>query len=143
MHNEDQIKIFHSYDQDLKWIGEDFHIDTFKSIIDTSRMYGILNPKNKSPSLKLLADVFLSQKISKDFQRSDWRIRPLFKEMINYAGTDALLLPFIYLKQLMEANVERENDKDKDFWESVKKHFGSKRHIKCKGRKNYLKLIEE
>jgi ribonuclease D len=105
-------------------------------------MYGILNPKNKSPSLKLLADLFLSQKISKDFQRSDWRIRPLFKEMITYAGTDALLLPFIYFKQLMEANVEKDNEKDKEFWESIKKHFGSKRQIKCKGRKNYLRLME-
>lgn len=99
--DEDKIKVFHSYDQDLKWIGEDFHVDSFKSVVDTSKMYGILNPKNKSPSLKLLAELFLSQKISKDFQRSDWRIRPLFKEMVIYAGTDALLLPFLYLKQLM------------------------------------------
>jgi ribonuclease D len=77
--------------------------------VDTSRIYGILNPKNKSPSLKLLANEILSITISKDFQRSDWRIRPLFKEMKIYAGTDALLLPFIYLKQLMDSNMELEN----------------------------------
>jgi len=56
--------------------------------------------------LRYLADLYLSQKINKDFQRSDWRIRPLFKEMIAYAGTDALVLPFLFLKQLMEANVQ-------------------------------------
>jgi hypothetical protein len=48
-------------------------------VVDTSRIHGILNPKNKSPSLKLLAELNLSQIVSKDFQRSDWRIRPLFK----------------------------------------------------------------
>jgi ribonuclease D len=90
----------------LKWIGEDFHIESFKSIVDTSKMYSILNPKTKSPSLKFLAESILGEKISKDFQRSDWRIRPLFREMIVYAGTDALLLPFLYLKQLMDSNIQ-------------------------------------
>lgn len=99
--DEEKIKVFHSFDQDLKWIREDFYVDNFKSVVDTSKTYGILNPKNKSPSLKLLAETYLSQKINKDFQRSDWRIRPLFKEMIVYAGTDALVLPFLFMKQLM------------------------------------------
>lgn len=86
---------------DLKWISQDFYLENFKSIVDTSKLFAILNPKNKSPSLRYLADLYLSQKINKDFQRSDWRIRPLFKEMITYAGTDALVLPFLFLKQLM------------------------------------------
>lgn len=97
---------------DLKWIGEDFYLENFHSVVDTSKIFAILNPKNKSPSLRHLADLYLSQNINKDFQRSDWRIRPLFKEMVAYAGTDALVLPFLFIKQLMEANVDLMNEKE-------------------------------
>lgn len=38
--------------------------------------------------------------MDKNFQRSDWRIRPLFKEMIQYAAIDAEVLPYVYLKLL-------------------------------------------
>lgn len=38
--------------------------------------------------------------MEKNFQRSDWRIRPLFKEMIQYAAIDAEVLPYVYLRIL-------------------------------------------
>ena len=56
--------------------------------------------KNMSIGLKKLAEVYLNYRMSKDFQRSDWRIRPLFKEMIQYAAIDAEILPFIYVALL-------------------------------------------
>ena len=43
--------------------------------------------------------------MNKDFQKADWRIRPLFKEMLYYAAIDAEILPSIcclLLKQLLK-----------------------------------------
>lgn len=99
------MKIFHSYDNDLKWLVEDYSIPEFHNIYDTAKVYGILHGnKNQTPSLKFLAKEYLGIEIRKEYQQSDWRIRPLFKEMVEYAGTDAQILPFILMKLLEEAS---------------------------------------
>lgn len=62
--------------------------------------------------------------------------------MVAYAGTDALVLPFLFIKQLMEANADLIEEKNGNkFMEAVKKQFGTKRFIKG-GKKNMLKLLQ-
>ena len=58
------------------------------------------NQRTNTPSLKYLAEKFLKLEIRKEYQRSDWRIRPLFAEMTDYAATDAQALPYILLSML-------------------------------------------
>lgn len=42
--------------------------------------------------------------MNKEYQQCDWRIRPLFEEMIDYAAMDAKILPFLYLKMIYDIN---------------------------------------
>lgn len=66
-------------------------------------MYNLCNKvkKGESVGLRTLCKQYLNFEMEKNFQRSDWRIRPLFKEMIQYASLDAEVLPYIYLKMLV------------------------------------------
>lgn len=70
--------------------------------MDTSRIYTIINKSKKGDSigLKKLCERYLNYEMDKNFQRSDWRIRPLFKEMVQYAAIDAEVLPYVYLRML-------------------------------------------
>lgn len=47
-----------------------------------------------------MCNKYVNYIMDKNFQRSDWRIRPLFKEMTQYAAIDAEVLPYIYLCML-------------------------------------------
>jgi ribonuclease D len=64
--------------------------------------------------------------MKKQFQRSDWRIRPLFTEMIRYASIDAEVLPYILLRML----------KTEPNQNLVKQGFCKKRTMKSKGVRN-------
>lgn len=58
--DQNKIKIFHSYDNDLKWLCEDYDIPEFQNILDTSRIYTLIEgQKANTPSLKWLASQFL------------------------------------------------------------------------------------
>lgn len=92
--NDKFIKIMHSYDNDLKWVVEDFGITLFKNVVDTCKMFGVIEKyqnsvdnnneilstklNSKSISLRNLSQIYLNFYMCKDFQRADWRIRPLF-----------------------------------------------------------------
>lgn len=73
--------------------------------MDTSRIYSLLEAqKNQTPSLKALAQKYLGLQMKKQYQKSDWRIRPLFPEMLEYAGFDAKVLPYV-LMRMLEVNI--------------------------------------
>lgn len=57
---------------------------------------------------------YLNYEMNKDFQQADWRIRPLFKEMIEYASIDAEILPFIFIEQMKEKKMLEDTKFDKD-----------------------------
>ena len=76
------MKIFHAYENDLKWLHEDYGIGSSKivNVVDTNKAYQFIkSKKNVSIGLKTLAKSYLHYEMKKDFQRADWRIRPLFK----------------------------------------------------------------
>ena len=86
--NESIIKVMHSYDNDLKWLIEDFGVYNFVNVVDTCKIHLMYNSYqnqilktshnlSKSMSLRELAEIFLGYEMSKDFQRADWRVRPL------------------------------------------------------------------
>lgn len=86
-----KIKIFHAYENDVKWLHEDFGLKVNNNVVDTSKIYMYCHTmkKGESVGLRTLSQNYLLYKMDKNFQRSDWRIRPLFKEMIQYAAIDA------------------------------------------------------
>lgn len=45
--------------------------------------------------------------MSKDYQKSDWRLRPLLKEMVEYAAVDAEILAYIFIRQLKKLEGEK------------------------------------
>lgn len=79
---QNKIKILHAYENDLKWIQEDYGLSEcpILNTVDTNRIYQLIkSKKNLSIGLKTLALNYLNYNMKKDFQRADWRIRPLFK----------------------------------------------------------------
>ena len=61
-----------------------------------------------SISLKYLLESLCNYETDKKYQLADWRIRPLSKEMINYARCDTHFLLYIYdilKKKLIERSL--------------------------------------
>lgn len=96
MKDDRKIKIFHAYENDVKWLHEDYDLGSRKdgknkmveieehrnaNVVDTCRMYSLCNTvkKGESAGLRTLCKQYLNYEMDKNFQRSDWRIRPLFK----------------------------------------------------------------
>jgi ribonuclease D len=78
--DKSKIKLFHAYDHDLKWIHEDFGLDApLNSVLDTSKINMEIHNTTTSISLKNLALQELDFEMQKDYQKSDWRLRPLFR----------------------------------------------------------------
>jgi ribonuclease D len=63
---------------------------TFKNLFDTHIVAKLLDLESKS--LAGLVDLFFGITLSKDHQRSDWRLRPLPDDQIAYAREDTLYL---------------------------------------------------
>lgn len=101
-------------------------------MIDTCKIYNLINKvkRGESVGLKTLCSKYLGHDMLKDFQRSDWRIRPLFKEMIQYAAIDAEVLPYIYLRMLGSIS-------GTDYSQKLTDGFG-KRNMKGRGIRNTL-----
>jgi ribonuclease D len=136
--NKDKVKIFHSYENDLRWLCEDYDIWEFQTILDTSKIYGLIeNQKGHTPSLKWLAMEFLGLEVKKEYQQSDWRIRPLFAEMADYAATDALVLPYLLLAMLQPFVLD---PKQNSHGEALRQ-LESKRMLKTSRHKHSVRLI--
>lgn len=87
--------------------------------------------------LRKLCSLYLNYEMEKNFQRSDWRIRPLFKEMVQYAAIDAEVLPYVYLRIL---SVYKNNQ---TVFDKLKEGFCVKRNMKTRGVRNRLELLVE
>lgn len=91
-------KLFHAPRNDLRWLQTNFGLEV-TSLFDTATAATLLqsgpgNANGNQSSLKCLCDEFLGIQLDKTHQRSDWRLRPLPKDMLHYAAWDAkVLLP--------------------------------------------------
>ncbi|KAH6911594.1 ribonuclease H-like domain-containing protein [Coprinopsis sp. MPI-PUGE-AT-0042] len=89
-----KIKVFHGAESDIVWLQQDFNIyvvglfDTFHCL-KTPRYL----PRH---SLSTLLSLYCDVNPDKKYQTADWRIRPLPKEMLEYAQSDTHFLLYIY-----------------------------------------------
>lgn len=94
--------VFHDADYDLRLLHQDYgwHV---ANIFDTrlaAQLLGI-----RAFGLAALLQSFFDVRLDKRFQRADWSMRPLSKEMLAYAAQDTMHL--LELRQQLRAELER------------------------------------
>ena len=99
MKNSEIEKVFHNAAYDLQYLGN----ERSKSVACTLEVARYLSARStslpKSLSLKSLSQHFrLTRNLSKEEQKSDWSVRPLSKEQIEYAIMDVVYLRMIHLR---------------------------------------------
>ena len=72
-------------------------------------------------SLAFLVDYYCNVKVTKKYQRADWRVRPLPPQMERYAREDTHYLLYIY--QRMRNELIRRSTKDVNLLAQVRKIF--------------------
>lgn len=93
------LKLFHAPKGDLRWLRSNFGLEV-NNVFDTATAAAELRRASAAPfdvaggqvSLKNLCSALLGVELDKTHQRSDWRLRPLPPDMLNYAATDARVL---------------------------------------------------
>lgn len=91
--NPNIVKVFHGAYMDIQWLQRDLGVYVV-SLFDTyhaSRALGLVKH-----SLAFLLQKYADFEPSKQYQRADWRVRPLSKELIDYARADTHFLLYIY-----------------------------------------------
>ena len=92
--NKNILKVIHSARQDIEVLLYRFNIIVWP-IFDTQIAYGLISNESNVGYTKLVENL-LRIKLSKKFQQSDWKKRPLSNSQINYAENDVKFLPRIY-----------------------------------------------
>ncbi|KAK1261149.1 hypothetical protein QJS04_geneDACA018027 [Acorus gramineus] len=90
--NPSICKVFHGAGNDVLWLQRDFHVYVV-NLFDTAKACEVLSKPRKS--LAYLLETYCGITPNKALQRADWRMRPLSKEMVHYARTDAHYLLYI------------------------------------------------
>ena len=94
--------VFHDADYDLRLLHQDYgwHVANIFDTRIASQLLGI-----KSFGLAALLGQFFDVKLDKKHQRADWSMRPLSRDMLEYAAQDTRYL--LQLKDHMKADLER------------------------------------
>jgi len=94
--------VFHDADYDLRLLHQDYgwHVANIFDTRIASQLLGI-----KSFGLAALLEQFFAVKLDKKHQRADWSMRPLTRDMLEYAAQDTRYL--LQLKDHMKAELER------------------------------------
>lgn len=100
LHNENILKIMHGADNDLVLIKSCFNLTPI-NFIDTSRFDLELKEQSDLRGLATLVKEYLGINMSKEYQVSEWRIRPIPKVMLDYARKDSFILPYL-LKAMID-----------------------------------------
>ncbi|GKV48109.1 hypothetical protein SLEP1_g54944 [Rubroshorea leprosula] len=93
-------KVMHGADQDIVWLQRDFGI-YICNLFDTGQASRVL--KLERNSLEHLLHHYCGVTANKEYQKADWRLRPLPDEMLRYAREDTHYLLYIY--DLMRINL--------------------------------------
>lgn len=143
--NPQIVKVLHGCDYDVLWLQRDFGL-YLVNVFDT----GIAANTMRYPS-KSLASLLLSicgVTANKEYQLSDWRIRPLTKEMLKYAREDTHYLLFIYdhLRfQLLKFGLSSNHELFDDYYQCFKRsnEISLKNYTKPSPKSaQYYRLIE-
>ena len=94
--------VFHDADYDLRLLHQDYgwHVANMFDTRIASQLLGI-----KAFGLAALLEQFFDVKLDKKHQRADWSMRPLTRDMLEYAAQDTRYL--LQLKDHMKADLER------------------------------------
>ncbi len=94
--------VFHDADYDLRLLHQDYgwHVANMFDTRIAAQLLGI-----KSFGLAALLEQFFDVKLDKKHQRADWSMRPLPRDMLEYAAHDTRYL--LQLKDHMKADLER------------------------------------
>lgn len=114
--NPDIIKVLHGAYMDIMWLQRDLGLYVV-GLFDTYHAARSLG--YPGASLAYLLDRFIGFKAQKQYQIADWRIRPLGKELFEYARADTHFLLYIFdnmRNELVEksdlSNVEKNKVRD-------------------------------
>lgn len=107
--NPDILKVVHAGENDVPYFRA--RGVTFLNLFDTHVAAKLLDLETKS--LAGLVEMYFGVTLSKDHQRSDWRVRPLPVEQVDYAREDTL-----YLNELAERLSEVL--KEQGLWEEAR-----------------------
>jgi ribonuclease D len=94
-------KIFHASEYDIICLRRDFGF-SFACIFDTMQAGRILG--RKQAGLDRLLEEKFGVKMNKRFQKADWAVRPLSRELLSYARLDTHYL--IPLRDMLKADLE-------------------------------------
>ena len=86
-------KVLHGADMDIQWLQRDFGV-YIVNMFDTGQAARVVGLAGGFGLANLL-DTFCKVKTNKRFQMSDWRVRPLSKDMLQYARMDTHYLLYI------------------------------------------------
>jgi exosome complex exonuclease RRP6 len=103
------VKVLHGSSSDIIWLQRDLGL-YIVGLFDT--FYASNALRFPAKSLKYLLQRFANFEAQKQFQLSDWRVRPLPKDLLDYARSDTHYLLYIFdcLKvMLKEASTPNEN----------------------------------
>jgi ribonuclease D len=93
--------VFHDADYDLRLLQQDYGWQV-RNVFDTrvaAQLLGI-----KAFGLAALLEQYFGVKLDKKHQRADWSMRPLTKDMLDYAAQDTMYLPG--LRDMLKAQLE-------------------------------------
>ena len=115
-------KIFHSPDHDLRSFDRDWKFQV-RNIFDTSIAAAFLGSKKLGLSSVLSEFLEIELTKSKSLQRSDWTIRPIPKDALQYAINDVLYLKDLsdlLFKQLLSLKRDKWVDEEFKYLEKIK-----------------------
>jgi ribonuclease D len=110
--NPGQQKVFHAAEYDLLCLRRDYHFE-FTNIFDTMSAARTLGWPHVG--LAAILDTHFGVKMTKKYQRADWKRRPLTPEQLDYARLDTHYLVRLRDKQiqaLTESGRRREADEE-------------------------------
>lgn len=106
-------KIFHASEYDIICLRRDYDF-SFANIFDTMQAGRILG--RKQAGLDRLLEEKFGVKMNKRFQKADWAVRPLSRDLLLYARLDTHYL--IPLRDMLQAELEAQG-----FWQLAQEDF--------------------
>lgn len=87
------VKVLHGADSDVVWLQKDFGV-YLVNLFDTGQAARVLQAGGLG--LSYLLTYYCNVQVDKQYQLSDWRIRPLPTEMFKYAREDTHYLLYVF-----------------------------------------------
>ncbi len=112
-------KIFHASEYDIICLRRDYGF-SFANIFDTMQAGRILG--RKQAGLDRLLDEKFGVRMNKRFQKADWAVRPLSRDLLMYARLDTHYL--IPLRDMLKAELEA-----KGLWQVAQEDFDMACHV--------------